>query len=69
MLVLVCLYGLVASLRNNGWEAVSQYTPQTAGSFMSGLSMTVGSFALGAVIAEITLNMFLLVKMWLKRPH
>ncbi|MDU4028866.1 MAG: cytosine permease, partial [Enterococcus faecalis] len=51
VLVLVCLYGLVASLRNNGWEAVSQYTPQTAGSFMSGLSMTVGSFALGAVIA------------------
>lgn len=51
VLVLVCLYGLVASLRNNGWAAVSQYTPQTAGSFMSGLSMTVGSFALGAVIA------------------
>ena len=26
VLVLVCLYGLVASLRNNGWAAVSQYT-------------------------------------------
>jgi cytosine permease len=51
VLVVVCLYGLVASLGDNGLEKVVQYTPAAEGSFMTGLSLTVGSFALGAVIA------------------
>ena len=35
---------------------------------MSGLSMTVGSFALGAVIAGDYSQYVFLVKMWSKRP-
>lgn len=51
VLIIVCLYGLFASLHNNGWEQIIQYTPKEEGNFMTGLSLTVGSFALGAVIA------------------
>lgn len=51
VLVIVCVYGLIISLGNNGLEQVLNHRPETTGSFMSGLSLTIGSFALGAVIA------------------
>ncbi|MBP2097607.1 cytosine permease [Enterococcus rivorum] len=51
VLVAVCVYGLFVALGDSGFEAVLDYKPTGEASFMSGLSMTIGSFALGAVIA------------------
>ncbi|EMG27003.1 cytosine/purines/uracil/thiamine/allantoin permease family protein [Listeria fleischmannii 1991] len=51
ILLCVCLYALFLSLRNGGVSQVFNYKPETSLPFLSGLSVTVGSFALGAVIA------------------
>ncbi|MHC5252095.1 cytosine permease [Listeria kieliensis] len=50
VLFVVCLYALVVSLKGDVSQ-VFQHEPTTSLPFLSGLSITVGSFALGAVIA------------------
>ncbi|EMW1409430.1 cytosine permease [Listeria monocytogenes] len=51
ILLFVCIYGLVVSLNNGGLAVVENYKPAGSMSFMTGLAITIGSFALGAVIA------------------
>ncbi|WP_088816389.1 MULTISPECIES: cytosine permease [Listeria] len=51
ILLIVCLYALITSLQSGGLAQITNYTPKTTLPFLSGLSVTVGSFALGAVIA------------------
>ncbi|MGC2993773.1 hypothetical protein ACPTI2_13485, partial [Enterococcus faecalis] len=41
VLVMDCLYGMVASLTNNGWEAVSQYKTQTKSTKKTRTSKTI----------------------------
>ncbi|MGX2947062.1 cytosine permease [Enterococcus alishanensis] len=51
-LVLVCLYGLFEALSSGqGTQLLQTYQPSTNLSFFEGLAITIGSFALGAVIA------------------
>ncbi len=52
LLVIVCLYGLIAGFaRNNGGAALSAYAPAQSAGVVFGVSMTVASFALGGVIS------------------
>ncbi|QPA60364.1 cytosine permease [Lysinibacillus sphaericus] len=51
LLVIICVYGLVQTLTGEQLEFIRAYEPQGNMSFMDGLAVTIGSFALGAVIA------------------
>ena len=52
LLVIVCLYGLIAGIvRNDGGAAISAYAPETSAGLVYGISMVVASFALGGVIS------------------
>lgn len=51
ILLAVCIYAVTVSLMDNGVNQISTYIPTGSMSFLSGLSITIGSFALGAVIA------------------
>ncbi|WP_102280332.1 cytosine permease [[Lactobacillus] timonensis] len=50
-LVLVCLYGLFHALQTTSWSQLMAYQPAHHLSFATGLTTTLGGFALGAVIA------------------
>ncbi|WP_239253450.1 cytosine permease [Listeria ilorinensis] len=51
ILLLVCIYALIVSLRDGGLQQIAAYRPEIPLPFLTGLSVTIGSFALGAVIA------------------
>lgn len=51
LLVVLCVYGLVQALNGEALQLISNYRPEQNMSFMDGLAVTMGSFALGAVIA------------------
>ena len=51
ILVIICIYGLVQTLTGDQLQLIRNYQPQGTMSFMDGLAVTIGSFALGAVIA------------------
>ena len=52
LLVIVCLYGVIASfMQNDGIAAITQYAPPQSAGLVFGMSMVVASFALGGVIA------------------
>ncbi len=51
LLVILCVYGLIQALNGETWKVISSYRPEQDMSFMDGLAVTMGSFALGAVIA------------------
>ena len=52
LLVVVCLYGLIAGIvRNDGGAAIAAYAPETSSGMVFGISMVVASFALGGVIS------------------
>ena len=52
LLVVVCLYGLIAGITaNDGGAAISAYAPATSSGLVFGISMVVASFALGGVIS------------------
>lgn len=52
LLVIVCLYGLVAGIvSNNGGVAIVNYAPPVSAGLVFGISMVVASFALGGVIS------------------
>ncbi|MDD2957858.1 MAG: cytosine permease [Lachnospiraceae bacterium] len=52
LLVLVCLYGLIAGIiSNNGAQAIANYAPAESAGLIFGISMVVASFALGGVIS------------------
>ena len=51
-LVIVCLYGIVASMvKNDGAALLAAYHPQVSSGLVFGMSMVVASFALGGVIS------------------
>lgn len=50
-LLVVVLYAVIVSVSGGGWETISNYQPENQMPFLTGLSVTIGSFALGAVIA------------------
>jgi cytosine permease len=50
-LVLVSIYGVYASFAKHGTEILSSHQPAHPMSFLAGIALTVGSFALGGVIA------------------
>lgn len=50
-LIVVCFYGSYLSLSNQGLSILKTYQPAEPMSFLSGLALTVGSFALGGVIS------------------
>ena len=52
LLVIVCLYGLIAGIvTNNGGTAIAAYAPEVSSGMVYGISMVVASFALGGVIS------------------
>lgn len=52
LLVVVCLYGLIAGIvRNNGGAVIAAYAPEQSSGMVFGISMVVASFALGGVIS------------------
>ncbi|MBO0962094.1 cytosine permease [Neobacillus sp. MM2021_6] len=51
LLVVICVYGLIQTLTGGNLQAIQNYEPKGNMSFMDGLAVTIGSFALGAVIA------------------
>ncbi|MBU5213805.1 cytosine permease [Heyndrickxia oleronia] len=51
LLVIISIVGLVQTLSEDHLQAIQNYKPSGNMSFMDGLSVTMGSFALGAVIA------------------
>lgn len=51
VLIVVCIYGVIQTLGNNDVAVLLNSQPQGYISFFSGLATTIGSFALGAVIA------------------
>ena len=52
LLVVVCLYGLIAGIvSNDGGSAIANYAPETSSGMVFGISMVVASFALGGVIS------------------
>jgi len=52
MLLIVCLYGLIAGItKNNGGEMIANYAPEASAGLVFGISMVVASFALGGVIS------------------
>lgn len=51
-LVLVCLYGIIASmLKNDGGALIAAYAPEHSAGLVFGMSMAVASFALGGLIS------------------
>ncbi|AOF48345.1 cytosine permease [Tetragenococcus halophilus] len=50
-LLVVILYAIVISVTGGGWTAIVNYQPETHMPFLTGVSVTIGSFALGAIIA------------------
>ena len=52
LLLIVCLYGLVAGIvKNDGGAVISAYAPEASAGLVFGISMVVASFALGGVIS------------------
>ncbi len=52
LLVVVCLYGLIAGIvSNDGGAALAAYAPAQSSGLVFGISMVVASFALGGVIS------------------
>ena len=52
LLVIVCIYGIVAAItRSNGAAVLAAYAPTQSAGIVFGISMTVASFALGGVIS------------------
>ena len=52
LLVIVCLYGLIAGITtNDGGSAIANYAPENSSGMVFGISMVVASFALGGVIS------------------
>ena len=52
LLVIVCLYGLIAGITtNDGGSAIANYAPEASSGLVFGISMVVASFALGGVIS------------------
>ena len=52
LLVIVCLYGLIAGIvKNDGATAIANYAPAASAGLVFGISMVVASFALGGVIS------------------
>ena len=52
LLVIVCLYGLIAGItKNDGGSVIASYAPETSSGLVFGISMVVASFALGGVIS------------------
>ena len=52
LLVIVCLYGLIAGIvTNDGGAAIVAYAPEASSGLVFGISMVVASFALGGVIS------------------
>ena len=52
LLVIVCLYGLIAGIvKNDGGAAIAAYAPEMSAGLVFGISMVVASFALGGVIS------------------
>lgn len=51
LLVIISIVGLVQTLTGDQLQAIQNYKPKGDMSFMDGLAVTMGSFALGAVIA------------------
>ena len=51
-LVVVCLYGIIASMvQNDGAARLASYAPENSAGLIFGMSMVVASFALGGVIS------------------
>lgn len=50
-LVIVCIYGVYASISQYGSGILATYQPPTPFPFLQGIALTVGSFAVGGVIA------------------
>ena len=51
-LVVVCLYGIIASMvQNDGGAVLAAYNPQVSSGLVFGMSMVVASFALGGLIS------------------
>ena len=51
-LVIVCLYGIIASMvQNDGAARLASYAPENSAGLIFGMSMVVASFALGGVIS------------------
>ena len=51
-LVVVCLYGIIASMvQNDGGAVLAAYDPQVSSGLVFGMSMVVASFALGGLIS------------------
>lgn len=50
-LLAVVIYAMAISLTDGGWAAVMNYQPEAHMPFLSGVSVSIGSFALGAIIA------------------
>ena len=51
-LVVVCLYGIIASMvKNDGGAVIAAYNPQDSSGLVFGMSMVVASFALGGLIS------------------
>lgn len=51
LLVVLCVYGLIQAINGETVQLISSYRPEQKMGFMDGLAVTMGSFALGAVIA------------------
>lgn len=52
LLVIVCLYGIIAGIvAHGGGAAIANYAPAQSSGLVFGISMTVASFALGGVIS------------------
>ncbi len=52
LLVIVCLYGLIAGIaKNDGGAVLANYAPAASAGMVFGISMVVASFALGGVIS------------------
>lgn len=51
LLVVICIMGLVQAFTGDSLQLIMNYKPEGQMKFMDGLAVTIGSFALGAVIA------------------
>ncbi len=51
LLLIVCLYGIIAGISKSGTGALVNYAPAQSSGLVFGISMTVASFALGGVIS------------------
>jgi cytosine permease len=51
LLIVICIYGLVQVFTMDSVQNIWSYQPEKQMNFMDGLAVTIGSFALGAVIA------------------